>query len=71
MGSVGKSATPLQTETPPPPIIKENTSKMEPIQSHNPSGTYTNYEEDCTLTSAKQNDEPRQAIVRTNLTGIG
>ena len=70
MGSVGKSATLLQTETP-PPITKENTSKMEPIQLHIPSGTYTNSEEDCTLTSAKQNDEPRQAIARTKLTGIG
>jgi len=55
----------------PPPIIKENTSQMEPIQSHNLSGTYTNYEEDCILIGERQNDEPRQAIVRTNPTGIG
>ena len=70
MGNVGKSVTLLQTETP-PPIIKENTSQMEPIQSHNSSGTYTNYEEDCILIGERQNDEPRQAIVRTNPTGIG
>jgi hypothetical protein len=38
--------------------------------NHNPSGTSTNYEEDCTLISARQNGEPMQAIVKNNLTGI-
>jgi hypothetical protein len=56
---------------PPLPIIKESTSKREPIQSHNPSGKYTKYKEDGTLISATQNEGPRQAIVRINPTGIG
>ena len=30
----------------PLPIIKETTSKREPIQSHNSSGTYTTFKED-------------------------